>query len=216
MKKVVSLILTLAMVFAMSTTALADTAHVVGTHGENGTVADGVIGDNFGSGAVPETEISISVSAGSTQSRYAVDVEYSEIVVSISGAGMTWDVNNLEYVITDDGEMEQPVPATITVKNYSDQPVYVSATVADLYDGTTNDDDGMTITATVDGGAELARATAKVGSTPGSAATKTVTVSFSTTGDWSAVAAFYTDKLSSSNPTLQIATVNLTIAKEAP
>lgn len=206
------------MVFAMATTVSAATDRIVGVNPPAGnTYEDGWTDAQYDANGTVANPISISVSAGSTQSRYAVDVTYEAIVVEITAAGLTWDVNKLEYVITGDGTMTQPTDKTITVTNYSDQPVYVSAVVTDLYDGITNPEDGMTITATVDGGATLAKAFAKSGSTPGSATTKTITVSFSAAGDnWAAVSNFYSGVLSSSNPTAEIAQVNVAISKTAP
>lgn len=209
MKKVVSLILALTLVFAMSTSALAVTKRVVGVTSPTGTsYEDGWTETEFEqnqSGTVNNT-VEISVTSTATEHRYAVDVVYEAITVEITGATLTWDVNSLEYVAKPGtGTLTKPVDKTITVKNYSDMPVYIAAEVIDAYT-----DDNMAITVAYD--EEIAAVLA--GADDGNA--ETITVSFNTpnntTEEWAAVAAYYAAVLGA-DASKQIATINISISK---
>lgn len=104
--------------------AAADPQHVVGTHGENGTLADGVEEDKLPSG----TSCNVVLTVGKINSRYAVDVIFPD-AMTIAAGDVTWNVNTLQYEL-DNAALENKT-FDITVINYSDLPVVAtpSATV---------------------------------------------------------------------------------------
>lgn len=135
MKKLISYALTLSMLACMATTAFAVTDHVVGSYkgpdSPSASLDDGVYPFNKND-ADTEYEVTIEVSAGHIQHRYAVDVTYEPVEMSITGGELTWDVNNLEYVSSDDiaglGDMTEN---KITITNYSDLSVWVDPDIDD-------------------------------------------------------------------------------------
>lgn len=211
MKKIVSLILALVMVFALATTASAITERVVGNDGSDPSYNDGWIADDplWNNVGAAKNTVEIKVTAGSYESRYAVDVEYEAIELEITSATLTWDVNELEYVAKiGTGTLEKPADKTITVKNYSDQPVYVTADVTDSYT-----DDNMEIT--VDYESEIAAVVA--GATDANKIIITVSFDtpYNTADEWADVASYYANVLGS-EASKQIATVDILISKTAP
>ena len=219
MKKLISYALTLSMLACMATTAFATTDHVVGSHGDSGDakdVDDGVTTGEFVS-SDPSYDLNITVSAGSVQHRYAVDITYSNMEMSMNGGNLVWNVNTLEYESDDDettaGFANQSFPITIT--NYSDLPVYLNAAVTDKYASVTNgdqvdasNDDNITIETTLGANTEVGDAT------DGTAVTETFQVNVTST-DWDAVANFYMPMFRDSNEAITVGTVKLTVSKAA-
>ena len=203
MKKILSLALTLSMLCCMATTAFA--TNVVGTHGMNNTVADGVADFNAASAT---TKVDIKVTTGDIQNKYAVDVEFEDIVLAVTGSDMTWDVNQLTYVSSGAANMDN-TSATIKVYNYSDLPVYVTPEII-------NDDpnDGIGIASTVGARTMVAKATAKNGDTPGSATVMEMTLNV-TSDDWAAVADYYAPLLAGDDDgVITAGSLQLTISKD--
>lgn len=116
--------------------------HVVGKRGHTGTNTDGAESANDTTDAMP---IQASVS-GETKNRYAVDLVYTAKTIAIGG-DVIWDVNSLEYVGTktisiNNGTAENLTDGTAVPKigefmvtNYSNQSVWVTATVVNCPDG---------------------------------------------------------------------------------
>lgn len=140
MKKTLALILAIVMVFALSVSAFAaeDLVGTVNTGNANDhTEGVASITDNE-----KTTNIAITATNGKVNNRYAVDIEYSALTFDIQGSNMTWDVNALKYVQTND---QATLPANktfdLTITNRSDLPVNFTATingkVADNVDGLT-------------------------------------------------------------------------------
>lgn len=123
MKKIISLALSLSMLACMATNAFA-AAHTIG--GENGV-------DSLGANGSDSSDylVKITVSAGDVKHKYAVDVEYTQLDLSITGDTLTWDVNNLEYVSSGATGLEDKTGNTITIINYSDLPVAITPTLKD-------------------------------------------------------------------------------------
>lgn len=202
MKKALSLILALIMVFALATTAFAE--NVVGTRGQNGDSTDGVDAAN----ASKNYSVSIDVSTNSTISKYAVDVTYNSDPIALGGAVLTWDVNDMRYEITGDAEALSSLTRDIVVTNYSDKAIRVNVTVSKAHD-----DDGLNIGVTGDAQREVDGASPGVGGAIGTATVETFTVSVSLEDgkSWSDVATYYTN-LDPDAASQTAATVSLTIA----
>lgn len=130
MKKLISIILSLALVacmFAMNVGAedLGDkTLGQVGSYKDTEHPAD--INNGLTDGQFTETNFSktVKLALGTANSRYAVDITFAGDYV-INVAGLTWDVNNLVYVTTD--ATVENKEYTFTVTNYSDKSVSVAA-----------------------------------------------------------------------------------------
>ena len=193
MKKLLILALALTLTLALSVSVFA---------------ADRVYGGPDGLSAAPSgstgTNLSITAQASDTESRYAIEVEYSALTVNVQASKMYWDVNALEYKVLD-GESATPsdVTASITVINRSDKSIWYSFVVTDLM-LEDNNNDGITFNASKDQGDtnrhEVGRAKAKAGAVAGSVTTDTFTVT-STSTDWKAVANFYASYFAE-NPSL--------------
>ena len=128
MEKLISIILSLALVacmFGMTVGAVEITApgtnNVVGTHGGNNELNNGVDANAFSS---ESAEALVKLTLGTANSKYAVDITFAGDYV-INVAGLTWDVNNLVYVTT--GATVENKEYTFTVTNYSDKSVSVVA-----------------------------------------------------------------------------------------
>lgn len=214
MKKLISLALTLAILASLAIGVSAETAHLVGERsGTTGQFADG---DTYAEFAAtnPTYDVNISVTAGAVQNRYAVDILYDSMTLAITGSNMVWDVNSLEYVIdpskgTDAGITDTTFNVTIT--NYSDKPVYMTATVTDK-----SDVDGVKIASVDEAGLPASYSKhvipSAVGTTTGSPIKFGVKVSAETT--WADVANHYKTQLSTEQ-TILIATCKITIDKDA-
>lgn len=121
MKKLLSLSLAVLMLCSLFTVnAFAATETVIGGPRDN-EATDGVT--TFTDKAVTGD---VSVQVTTVTHKYSVDITYSNMVYSLPS--LTWDPSALEYVAAG-GNITTDV--TITLKNYSDLPVYATATFAD-------------------------------------------------------------------------------------
>ena len=131
MKKIISIILSLALVvcmFSMTVSAATITAnpgknHVVGGQGESGTIADGKLDSEFSS---ESAQIPVTLNLTSFTSRYAVDITFGGDAYTFDATGIHWDVNALAYVATDNAVVANKT-YDFTVTNYSDKAVKVVA-----------------------------------------------------------------------------------------
>lgn len=202
MKKLISLALTLAILASLAISVSAaypdGYPNVVGTHGKNASnansVNDGVASFPDTDPAVKGTTVTVNATVGEIQSRYAVDIDYVDLQVSVSGSDLVWDVNKLEYVASGDPSVPANTTTDVKFTNYSDKSVYVS------YDETDADAaDHLTVGVTVTEGAavegtkyEITRAQAKVGSTPGKATDRIFTLTVAADdSNWNQVAEYY-------------------------
>lgn len=227
MKKLISLALTLAILatLAIGVSAASEYPtwypHMVGTHGltasdKNNSYKDGVELDDFASNN-PTVDVNITVSAGAVQSRYAVDIEYELMDFSITGSNLVWDVNQLKYVpVASDGTAPlSDKTFGVTIKNYSDQPVYLTAAVSDTLD------DGITV-ATVASSEDTDTTAIPISKHPIASAVNNNnqprTFGFGVnvhSGDWVAAANKYAGILTTPDATETIATCTITVAATA-
>lgn len=156
MKKALSLILAIVMVFALATTAFAAKTDVVGDY--NNAEVEGIAkGSSTFDVKDNSTTINISATQGQVEHRYAVDIDYTPMTFDISASTMVWDVTQLKYVLADGTNntmTDKSFPVTIT--NYSDVDIYLTTNVldADAADGvvvTTGVADHTTIVSAVTG-----------------------------------------------------------------
>lgn len=188
MKKALSLILALIMVFALATTAFASEKNVVG----NGPGGIGVDPEDFDENTQPDVNVNINVSAVGTVHKYAVDVSWSDEPIALGGGTMTWNVQTMKYDTADTPTGNAPKTWDITITNYSDLPVYAYAGIEDKIPA-----DHMTITPshTNESRLTVARATAATGDeTQGNATEGTITITLApeTGKDWADVVEYYT------------------------
>lgn len=216
MKKIISLALSLSMLACMASTAFAATDHVVGTRGvhQDGTAADS-IGDGvwpFSTNGLDTTyELAISVVTGENMHKYAVDITYADMSMSIAGGNMVWDVNKLEYVPNGEGVALGNNEFDVTVTNYSDLPVYVEAVVTDNFDGQEERaDDGVTIATSL---TEKTKIESAIGTTNGKPCEFNVTVSAENEEKWQEAVNFYMTKLQNAG-SVEVGSVQVTISKE--
>lgn len=223
MKKLISLALTLAILATLTIGASA--GFVVGNRTGAG-YKEGATADAFNT-VTPSTDISITVSAGAVQSRYAVDITYDTMDFSLSGTNLVWDVNTLKYVVADPNDPNVTGTAkledktfNVKVTNFSDQPVYLNASIEDKKP-TNGDNDGVTVATVTENGTfedlfDLATTAVKindaVGTTEGSATSFGVNVH---AANWTDVANYYADILTTANAKEVLATLTITIAKNA-
>lgn len=201
MKKLISLALTLAILASLAISVSAE--RVVGD-------ADGWTDLEYANNGVLGSQIAITVTANQVESRYAVDVEYTPLSISVQGGALVWNVETLKYDSTG-GELGNlnVVDSPINIYNYSDKPVYVTPSVTDNEGA----NDSVTITASTTTEFEVEKA--EVGDEPVNdrRGKGSFTVSVTST-DWAAVANYYSDALSTSqNHSVVVGTINLTIAK---
>lgn len=128
MKKLISLVLSLALVacmFSMSVGA----ANVVGTHKgkDQGTIDDG-LSESAWNTSSSLTDV-ITLNMGGTHNRYAVDVTFGGTLTFSSGA-YVWNVNNLQYETTETITLTDS-SYTCLVENFSHAPVNVSFEITD-------------------------------------------------------------------------------------
>lgn len=219
MKKIVSLALALAMLCCMATTAFAVAEtdghkHIVGSYKTNNTVADGADGSSF---TDPNVEVSITVTTGSVESRYAVDIDYDTMTLNVSGANLVWDVNKLDYVAKD-GSPAATKPAEkvwfgATVTNYSDNAVYVTATVNDIYTDANDDGIGVAIVAAKDSEVAKTITHQELGDAKSGTAQALPFAVMVSCADWDAAAAYHTDNQNSAGGTVKVATCNILVEK---
>lgn len=207
MKKIIAFALTLILLCSISS-AFAATNHVVGTHGSDGKpVSDGV--ETFGDQNT-SANVTLTVKADKIQHRYAVDVTFQTMTIEVSGLELTWNVNTLDYETTGSGT-DARFPVTVT--NYSDLPVYVSAAAGD------DIADNLDVVVTTTGG-NAAAAISKVpvgaaykgGSTPSEPVDYSfdVFVAPSATKSWADVAKYYAGAAGAQT----VGTCTVTIAKD--
>ena len=121
MKRLLSLALAVLMLCTLFTVnAFADTTTVIGPRDELATGADGKTDfeDTSSSGTV-------SVNVTTVTHKYSVDITYSNMEYALPS--LTWDPSALEYVA---GASDFDDKVTITLQNYSDLPVYATASFA--------------------------------------------------------------------------------------
>lgn len=133
MKKLISIILSLALVacmFAMNVGA----ELVVGDKDSDKALSagDGWTDTEFDSNKSATADVMLAL--GAVESRYAVDIVFTGNF-NLTAAGLTWDVNNLVYVTTGDTVANQTY--TFVVTNYSDKYVNVTTAASDVVDGVT-------------------------------------------------------------------------------
>ena len=125
MKRLLSLALAVLMLCTLFTVnAFATT--VIGSRDDQATGADGVT--DF---ANKDVTGDVSVKVTTVTHKYSVDITYSDMEYTLPS--LTWDPGELEYVA---GAGDFSGKVTITLQNYSDQPVYATASFdyADDYD----------------------------------------------------------------------------------
>lgn len=197
MKKILTLILTVALLATMLTLSVGAVKDVGGN--------DGV--ENFDPTTTGGQDINVRVT--DVTHKYAVDVTFSldELVI---GGTITWNVNTMKYDV--EGATLEDSTRTIEVSNRSDLPVYAYATVSDTVAA-----NGITITADKDSDTNkltVEKATAGTGGANGTATSKDLNISI-TSADWNAVAEYYAaQKLANeAQSVFKIATVTVTITK---
>ena len=217
MKKAMSLILAIMMVFALSTTAFAAT-DIVGT--VNGSTAndytEGVTEGMFAANN-PTANVNITATAGDVESRYAVDIEYTNVELSITGSKMVWDVNALKYVPKDGGDVAEDQEFAITVTNRSDKPVVLTAKIAEVADMVPT---ALALDIAAGKGTYTSADKTYVYKIPGNLAGTDLadvekdTFKLTASGDWQAIADFYFEKFNGNvgNINALIATLNVTIS----
>lgn len=215
MKKFLALALILTL--ALSISVFAAGGRVVGNSGSNPSYDDGWTADDTKwNTANSDVEVDIKVTTNAYESRYAVDIEYTSIEFNVAASKMVWDVTKLQYVPKEDqSALTKPADQTITVKNYSDQPVTVSSDVEmeDDYAGSP-----MIISASADvTPLTVAKATPNDSAGNGGSATEgTVTISVNTADGktWNDVATFFAPFFAAADADeLVVATVTLTVSK---
>ena len=209
MKKIISLALTLSMLACMATSAFAATTtdHVVGTRGDHATgtvqesIGDGVYPFATTPGADTEYEIQIAVSAGTIQHKYAVDITYTPVNMSITGGTLTWDVNKLEYVSDGATGLADLIGQEIVITNYSDLSVYVDPQITD------NDANDF-IAVSYNAGTQIGDAKTEVGkATVGQKTEKKIVYDIKVEAghQWEEVAEYYAGKFNSTGTTEAVA-----------
>ena len=225
MKKLFALILAVVMICTMSVSVFATTEHLIGNNSGDGTTDDGSYKDglaadqDFPSGTTYNVDITAQV--GQVQHRYAVDIEYEELVFSITGTELVWNVNTLKYeASTNPAGTPSNSDYTVTVVNYSDLPVDLTVAVAD-----TKDDDFAVVSSDFNGKVELEDA---VGvelaaiKTLKTAKTFTVSIKPADGKTWADVANYYTNYFADQaaagtpQPKVTMGTLSITIAKVTP
>lgn len=152
MKKFLSCVLAIALVFSLMsmTVFAATTKNVVGTHGVNNALKDGVTSPDGNTNA----DVTVSFVGNSTgedgktiENRYAIDITYNDLIIDLSDITLSnsalakkivWDVNNHYYVPADadDKVVEDDTgnaPLTIEafqITNHSDLPINYTASYA--------------------------------------------------------------------------------------
>ena len=137
MKKLISIILSLALVacmFGMSAMAAdftidanpTNNKNIVGTHGTRKDAADSHL-DGDTDFTEKSIEAIVKLNLTEATSRYAVDITFTG-ALTINVSGLTWDVNELKYVTETATIANQEYNFTVT--NYSDKTVTVKAACA--------------------------------------------------------------------------------------
>lgn len=199
MKKILAIILAVAMLTAMLAVSVSAEQEVGGADGVTTFEPTTPTGEDLN---VKVTEIT---------HKYAVDLVYSLSDLTIDG-NITWNVNTMKYEVG--GNTLENTTRKVKVNNRSDLPVYAYATITN-----TNDADGITVAA-VNGSAEnkltVDKATAGTGGNDGTLTVGELVINL-TSDNWNAVAEYYAaQRLASANQatdTFRIATITVTISK---
>lgn len=207
MKKLFALVLAVVMICAMSVNVFAAPVRVIGD-------PNGVASFSPGSQGA---DVAITADVGETQHRYAIDITFEVMSFEVVGSNLTWDVNQLTYVSTDDTALADK-SFNVLVENRSDLPIWYKATVADA---DLNDGVEVSVSHTVAASNTVIATTgvevAKV--TPGAGTTKDtfqINVAAGDTAAWNNVCTYYADKLSAAGATsMAMATVTVTFSMNA-
>lgn len=199
MKKILAIILAVAMLTAMLAVSVSAEQEVGGADGVTTFEPTTPTGEDLN---VKVTEIT---------HKYAVDLVYSLSDLTIDG-NITWNVNTMKYEVG--GNTLENTTRKVKVNNRSDLPVYAYATITN-----TNDADGITVAA-VNNSAQnkltVDKATAGTGGNDGTLTVGELVINL-TSGNWNAVAEYYAaQRLASANQatdTFRIATITVTISK---
>ena len=199
MKKILAIILAVAMLTAMLAVSVSAEQEVGGADGVTTFEPTTPTGEDLN---VKVTEIT---------HKYAVDLVYSLSDLTIDG-NITWNVNTMKYEVG--GNTLENTTRKVKVNNRSDLPVYAYATITN-----TNDADGITVAA-VNNSAQnkltVAKATAGSGVQNGTSTVEELVINL-TSDNWNAVAEYYAaQRLASANQatdTFRIATITVTISK---
>lgn len=200
MKKILAIILAVAMLTAMLAVSVSAEQEVGGADGVTTFEPTTPTGEDLN---VKVTEIT---------HKYAVDLVYSLSDLTIDG-NITWNVNTMKYEVG--GNTLENTTRKVKVNNRSDLPVYAYATITN-----TNDADGITVAA-VNNSAQnkltVDKATAGTGGNDGTLTVGELVINL-TSANWNAVAEYYAaQRLASANQatdTFRIATVTVTITKD--
>ena len=199
MKKILAIILAVAMLTAMLAVSVSAEQEVGGADGVTTFEPTTPTGEDLN---VKVTEIT---------HKYAVDLVYSLSDLTIDG-NITWNVNTMKYEVG--GNTLEDTTRKVKVNNRSDLPVYAYATITN-----TNDADGITVAA-VNNSAQnkltVDKATAGTGGNDGTLTVGELVINL-TSDNWNAVAEYYAaQRLASANQatdTFRIATITVTISK---
>ena len=199
MKKILAIILAVAMLTAMLAVSVSAEQAVGGAAGVTTFEPTTPTGEDLN---VKVTEIT---------HKYAVDLVYSLSDLTIDG-NITWNVNTMKYEVG--GNTLENTTRKVKVNNRSDLPVYAYATITN-----TNDADGITVAA-VNNSAQnkltVDKATAGTGGNDGTLTVGELVINL-TSDNWNAVAEYYAaQRLASANQatdTFRIATITVTISK---
>lgn len=199
MKKILAIILAVAMLTAMLAVSVSAEQEVGGADGVTTFEPTTPTGEDLN---VKVTEIT---------HKYAVDLVYSLSDLTIDG-NITWNVNTMKYEVG--GNTLENTTRKVKVNNRSDLPVYAYATITN-----TNDADGITVAA-VNNSAQnkltVDKATAGSGVQNGTSTVEELVINL-TSDNWNAVAEYYAaQRLASQNQetdTFRIATITVTISK---
>ena len=199
MKKILAIILAVAMLTAMLAVSVSAEQEVGGADGVTTFEPTTPTGEDLN---VKVTEIT---------HKYAVDLVYSLSDLTIDG-NITWNVNTMKYEVG--GNTLENTTRKVKVNNRSDLPVYAYATITN-----TNDADGISVAA-VNNSAQnkltVDKATAGTGGNDGTLTVGELVINL-TSDNWNAVAEYYAaQRLASANQatdTFRIATITVTISK---
>lgn len=200
MKRILAIIISVAMIATMLAVSVSAEKEV---GGDNGVLT-------FEPTTPPGEDLNVKVTE--ITHKYAVDLVYSLQDLVIDGA-ITWNVNTMKYEVG--GNSLENTTRKVKVYNRSDLPVYAYATISN-----TNDADGITVTAEKDSATNkltIAKATAGVGASNGTSTVEELVINL-TSANWNTVAEYYAaQRLASANQatdTFRIATVTVTITKD--
>ena len=198
MKRILAIIISVAMIATMLAVSVSAEKEV---GGDNGVLT-------FEPTTPPGEDLNVKVTE--ITHKYAVDLVYSLQELVIDGA-ITWNVNTMKYDIADTTAAN--TSRTITVSNRSDLPVYAYATMTDTDAG-----DSITVSADKDSAINkltVEKATPGTGSSNGTATEGNIIISITST-DWESVATYYGNKRleDMGRDTFTIANVTVTISKD--